>query len=65
VVDEGWFDGAMRPDRFAAPAGQPTRPKVEVLSIIIALSSTREDVTAPCGWPCMWFGGLILQERAL
>jgi len=36
---------------------------VEVLSIIIALSSTREDVTAPCGRPWMWFGGVILQER--
>jgi hypothetical protein len=45
----------MRPDQFAAPAGQPNRPMVEVLSIIIALSSTREDVTAPCGRPWMWF----------
>ena len=38
-------------DRFAAPAGQPNRPMVEVLSIIMALSSTREDVTAPSGRP--------------
>jgi len=65
VVDEVGLMGAMRPAPFAAPASQPNRPMVEVLSIIIASSSTREDVTAPCGWPCMWFGGLILQERAL
>ena len=38
------------------PAGATNRPFVEVLSIIIALSSTREDATAPsaAGMDVVW-----------
>ena len=36
-------------DRLAAPTGQPNRPMVQVLSIIMALSSTRKTSRHPLG----------------
>ena len=36
-------------DRLAAPTGQANRPMVEVLSIIMALSSTRKTSRHPLG----------------